>query len=97
MAVRLQDIARKLDMSSMTVSRVLNRAAGASIAPETERRVRQAAAEMGYRPNRHASALATGRTYTIAIWISHLQTSVYMLVVREPHSLLSEFTPRGWG
>ena len=77
MAVRLQDIARELNLSAMTVSRVLNRPKGTYIAPETERRVLRAAAEMGYRPNRHARALATGRTNTVAVWVSHLESSVY--------------------
>ena len=82
MAVRLQDIARELNMSSMTVSRVLNRVEGTYVSPETERRVLKAATEMGYRPNRHARALATGRTQTIAIWISHLHTSVYSQIAK---------------
>lgn len=82
MAVRLQDIARELNLSAMTVSRVLNRPAGTYIAPETEQRVLRAAAEMGYLPNRHARALATGRTGTVAIWISHLESSVYAQIAK---------------
>ena len=82
MAVRLQDIARKLNLSSMTVSRVLNRPEGTYISKETERRVLQAAAEMGYSPNRHARALATGRALTIAVWISHLDSSAYTQIAR---------------
>ncbi len=82
MAVRIQDIARELNLSAMTVSRVLNRSLGASVAAETAERVLQAATEMGYRPNRHARALATGRTHTIAIWISHLHSSVYTQIAK---------------
>lgn len=81
-AVRIQDIARELNLSAMTVSRVLNRSEGTSVAAETAERVLQAAAEMGYRPNRHARALATGRTSTIAIWISHLHSSVYTQIAK---------------
>ena len=82
MAVRLQDIARELNLSAMTVSRVLNRPEGTYIAPDTERRVLRAAAQMGYRPNRHARALATGRTGTIAVWVSHLESSVYTQIAK---------------
>lgn len=81
-AVRIHDIARELNLSAMTVSRVLNRSEGTSVAAETAERVLQAAAEMGYRPNRHARALATGRTSTIAIWISHLHSSVYTQIAK---------------
>lgn len=82
MAVRLQDIARELNLSAMTVSRVLNRPAGTYIALETEQRVLRAAADMGYRPNRHARALATGRTGTVAVWVSHLESSVYTQIAK---------------
>ena len=82
MPVRLQDIARELNLSAMTVSRVLNRPEGTYIAKETEERVLKAAAEMGYSPNRHARALATGRTLTIAVWISHLQSSAYTQIAK---------------
>ncbi len=82
MAVRLSDIARELNLSAMTVSRVLNRPEGTYIAPETERRVLRAAAEMGYRPNRHARALATGRTNAVAVWVSHLESSVYTQITK---------------
>lgn len=82
MAVRIQDIARALNLSAMTVSRVLNQPEGVSVASDTRARVLQAAAGMGYRPNRHARALATGRTHTIALWISHLHSSVYTQIAR---------------
>jgi DNA-binding LacI/PurR family transcriptional regulator len=82
MAVRIEDIARDLNISAMTVSRVLNRREGTYIAPQTIERVLQAAAKMGYRPNRYARALATGRTHTIGVWISHLHSSVYTQIAK---------------
>ncbi|BDI32051.1 LacI family transcriptional regulator [Capsulimonas corticalis] len=77
MAVTIHDIARELDLSAMTVSRVLNRPESSSIAPATKERVLKAAASMGYRPNRHAKALVTKRLNTVALWIDHLHSSVY--------------------
>jgi DNA-binding LacI/PurR family transcriptional regulator len=77
MAVTIHDIARELNLSAMTVSRVLSQAENVKVAPATRERVRQAAISMGYRPNRNASALASGRTQLIGLWISHLHSSVY--------------------
>ncbi len=75
--VTIHDIARELNLSAMTVSRVLNQRKESSVAPATRERVLKAAVQMGYRPNRNARALATGRTYTIGVWISHLRSSIY--------------------
>lgn len=82
MAVTIYDISRALNISAMTVSRVLNQRGGADlVAPATRERVEKAAREMGYRPNRNARALVTGRTNTVAVWISHLRSSVYSQIV----------------
>ncbi len=82
MPVTIYDISRELSLSAMTVSRVLNGRGGVDrVAPETRARVERAAREMGYRPNRAARALVTGRTQTIALWISHVQSSVYAQIV----------------
>jgi DNA-binding LacI/PurR family transcriptional regulator len=77
MAVSIHDIARELNLSAMTVSRVLGQSARGYVAPATRERVLKAAREMGYRSNRNAQALASGRTHTIALWIDHLHSSVY--------------------
>jgi DNA-binding LacI/PurR family transcriptional regulator len=76
-SVTIHDIARELNLSSMTVSRVLSSSGKAKVAPATRARVTEAAQTMGYRPNRNAAALASGRTFSIGLWISHLQSSVY--------------------
>lgn len=61
------DVARLAGVSRATVSFVLNGVSEGRVAPETQKRVLSAAATLGYRPNRLASALSTGRTYTIGI------------------------------
>jgi LacI family transcriptional regulator len=81
MAVSIYDIARELNLSAMTVSRVLGQSTRGYVAPATRERVMKAASEMGYRLNRNARALASGRTYTIALWIDHLRSSVYSQIV----------------
>jgi LacI family transcriptional regulator len=77
MSVTIHDIARELNLSAMTISRVLNRPEQSAVAPATRERVLKKAAEMGYRPNRYAKALVSRRPQIIAIWIDHLRSSVY--------------------
>ncbi|BCM92515.1 catabolite control protein A [Abditibacteriota bacterium] len=82
MAVTIHDIARELNVSSMTVSRVLSSVDNTLVKPATRIRVEEAALRMGYRPNRNARALASGRTNIIGLWISHLNTSVYSQIAQ---------------
>lgn len=81
MPVSIYDIARELNVSAMTVSRVLSQSANAPVAAATRDRIVKAASEMGYRPNRNARALGSARTNTIALWIDHLHSSVYLQIV----------------
>ena len=66
-APSIYDVARRAAVSHQTVSRVLNGYAG--IRPETRDRVHAALAELGYRPNRAARALATNRTHSIGVLV----------------------------
>lgn len=66
MAARLKDIAEKLNVSISTVSYALN-GGSRSVPPEVRERIRSAALELGYRPNRIARSLAAGRTMTIGV------------------------------
>ena len=66
-----KDIAEKLGVSETVVSYALNDKpdgfGNVSIRPELRARIKTAAQEMGYRLNRTASALITGRSKTIGI------------------------------
>ena len=63
--VTLSDVAARAGVSTTTASYILNgRSAEMRISPETERRVRAAVAELGYRPNRSARNLRTSTTKT---------------------------------
>ena len=66
MGARLKDIAERLNVSISTVSYALN-GGPRSVPPEVGERIRQTAAELGYRPNRIARSLAAGRTMTIGV------------------------------
>ncbi len=68
MAVTIYDIAKELNISATTVSRVLNGKKSELISKATQERVQKVAKELGYRPNRLARALVTGSTYNIAIY-----------------------------
>ncbi|MGO1235637.1 MAG: LacI family DNA-binding transcriptional regulator [Microbacterium gubbeenense] len=61
----IRQVAQAAGVSHMTVSRVLND--HASIRDETRKRVLDAIAELGYRPNMAARALATKRTGRIGV------------------------------
>jgi DNA-binding LacI/PurR family transcriptional regulator len=67
MAVTLRDIARHIGVSHATVSFVLNNRLDMGITESTRQRVLAAAQELGYKPNRAARALTTGRTDMLAI------------------------------
>jgi DNA-binding LacI/PurR family transcriptional regulator len=61
----IRDVARLAGVSHQTVSRVLND--HPSIRPSTRERVQQVIAELQYRPNRAARALASSRSRTFGI------------------------------
>lgn len=73
--VTLADIAKHLDVSTATVSLALNGKPGSRIPEETVRKVREAARELGYRPNTLARALKTGRTHTIGFLSDEVTTT----------------------
>ncbi|MES2143910.1 MAG: LacI family DNA-binding transcriptional regulator [Pseudomonadota bacterium] len=64
----LKTIAAATGLAIATVSRALNDAP--DIGEETKRRVRETASQLGYRPNRAALRLRTGKTNVIAVTLS---------------------------
>ena len=70
MAARLKDIAQDLNISVVTVSKVLRD--HPDIGPETRQRVLQRMKELNYRPNLAARALVTGRTHAIGLIVPDL-------------------------
>ncbi|MFE6735179.1 LacI family DNA-binding transcriptional regulator [Microbacterium sp. NPDC057650] len=70
--VSMAMVAARAGVSGQTVSRVANDSP--KVDPETRVRVEQAMAELGYRPNRAARALRTGRTHTLGLVAQTLST-----------------------
>jgi len=71
----IRDVARLAGVSIATVSRVLNGSAVA--APETVQRVRAAAAELSFRPNRIGRSLKTQRTMSIGVVVPSIRNPVF--------------------
>ncbi|WP_442923010.1 LacI family DNA-binding transcriptional regulator [Microbacterium sp. nov. GSS16] len=70
--VSMAMVAQRAGVSGQTVSRVAN--GSPRVDPETRARVEQAMAELGYRPNRAARALRTGRSQTLGLVAQTLAT-----------------------
>lgn len=64
--VTIQQVAKAANVSPSTVSNLLNGRSNRML-PETRRRVEDAISQLGYRPNRAARQLRTGRTQTIGL------------------------------
>jgi LacI family transcriptional regulator len=76
----MRDVARKADVSTMTVSRVLNNRGGISEA--TRQRVLTAIEELGYRPSKVARALVTRRTDTVGLILGDITNPFFPEVAR---------------
>ncbi|MDF7822611.1 LacI family DNA-binding transcriptional regulator [Pontiellaceae bacterium B12227] len=71
--VTLEDIAQRCEVSKATVSRVLNGHLNEfPVSEEMIQRVKSAAAELGYRPNRLARAIRNQRTNLVGLSFIHI-------------------------
>ena len=80
MPVTLEDIARALNVSKMTVSRAINN--HPEISTATRERILAAARKMNYRPNQFARALMTNQSYLIGIVVPDLMHSYFAEICR---------------
>ena len=76
----LNDVARAAGVSTMTVSRALNRPH--MVRPDTRERVLRIADELGYTPNEAARSLVYGRTNTIALILPDIRNPFFTNVAR---------------
>lgn len=88
--VSIRDVARMAGVSLSTVSQALNDNAAARISEETRVRVKRVAAELGYRPNKLARSLISGRTDTIGLMVSGLRNPLYVNVLETAERLVME-------
>src|SRR5262245_20198932 len=80
MPVTLEDIARALNVSKMTVSRAIN--THPEISRQTRERILATAQKMKYRPNQFARALTTNHSYLIGIVVPDLMHSYFAEICR---------------
>ena len=74
MRTTIRDIARNLNLSHSTVSKVLNGRSDSFISEATRSRVEEEATRLRYRPNHAARALATGKTNLIGLCVGDFNT-----------------------
>jgi LacI family transcriptional regulator len=77
--IRQSDIAKKLNVSRITVSKALR--GHPDISQEMKNKVIKAAKKMGYVPNLIATQLNTRKTFTIGIVVPDLENSFFAFVV----------------
>lgn len=67
--VTLRDVAARAGVSVQTASHVMAGNLSVRLPESTRERVRTAATELNYRPNRHAVAIRRGKTDVIGVWM----------------------------
>jgi len=80
MQITIVDIAKELNVSHSTVSRVINNRTDRFISERTRQRVLDACRKMGYQPNTSARALVTGKTHRIGFWAPSLDIAFFQEV-----------------
>ena len=98
----IKDVAQKAEVSTATVSRVLNNSD--YVSPELKSRVHEAIDELGYRQDQIAKGLKTQRTYTIGVIVSAVENPFFASVVKgiedeaaeSEHSLIICDTEKTW-
>lgn len=78
MPVTLKDVAQRAGVSTSAVSRAFT--PGASVSAGMRKKVKRAAAELGYHPNALASSLTTGRTKLIGLISNNFQNPYFLEV-----------------
>ena len=92
MRTRLKDIAERLSLSVVTVSKVLRNQS--DISPETKARVLRMMKELNYQPNQAARSLATGRTFSVGLIVPSL---VHPFFAEVAEGIVQALSPAGFG
>ncbi len=86
--VTIRDIAQELGITFSTVARALND--HPAIKASTKQAVRETADRLGYRPNKLASSLRSGKTRIIGVLVPRLDVSFFSSVVHGIESVMNE-------
>jgi len=90
MQITIVDIAKELNISHSTVSRVLNNRTDRFISEKTRARVLETCRKMGYQPNSSARALVTGKTHRIGFWAPSLDITFFQEVANTFRRLVKQ-------
>ena len=80
--VTIRDVAQRAGVNMSTVSRALNPEARHLISDEAVVRVIEAAKSLGYRQNKLASALTSGRSQVIGVLLPDIENAVFPPIIR---------------
>lgn len=86
--VTLRDVARMADTSMMTVSRVINDSPGVS--KDTRERIMQIIVELGYKPNKDARSLRSGKTGRLGVLVFDIRNPFYAEMIGEIEDLAND-------
>lgn len=81
-------VAERAGVSQSAVSRVFT--PGASVSKKTADKVRQAASELGYRPNVLARAMVSGKSRIIGLVVAYLENQFYPVAVEKLSNALQK-------
>lgn len=87
--ITIRDVARHAGVSVATISRVLNNSP--LVSPETRDLVMKAVAELGYRPNANAQALATQVSDTIGVVVMDVSDTFFGALVKAVDTVAQQF------
>jgi LacI family transcriptional regulator len=86
--VTSHEVARLAGVSQPTVSRALRDSS--KVSEDTKRRVREAAAALGYVPSATGRALSMGRSYRVGLLLTDLENHFYQHVMAPMHDALED-------
>lgn len=84
----IRDVAKRAKCSVGSASKVLNDST--EVSPAMKERVLQAAAELGYVPNRHAQNLKSGRTYRLGLLLPFASDLYYATLLDAFNEMIME-------
>ena len=89
--ISLKDIAKKVGVSSATVSLVLNnKDKKGRISKEVAEQVRLAAKELGYKPNMSARSLRTGKTKMLGLIVANISNPFFAKLARHIENIAAK-------
>ncbi|GGX00943.1 LacI family transcriptional regulator [Pigmentiphaga litoralis] len=86
----LKDLAHQLGVHYSTVSRVMNPATRHMVAVDVAARVMQAADDLGFRPNRVAAGLRTGRSRLVGVVLPDIGNPIFPSILWGLEQVLAE-------